>query len=101
MTDWQPPEGAQVHIVCAGCRLGSLILAGARHFDPTMQSQMRHSDAIVSEAKKSAWDQGFIDQWGQFWSCKEAMDIVKANGQPFDKKRNGDQDDELFSEGLY
>jgi hypothetical protein len=46
-------------------------------------------------------DQGFIDQWGQFYTRREAMRVVKESGQPFNLERNGSQDEKLFSEGLY
>lgn len=48
-----------------------------------------------------AWDQGFVDQRGNFYCRVDAMKIVKASGQPFDPKRNGSGNDELYSEGIY
>lgn len=45
-------------------------------------------------------EQGFIDQFGDFYNREEAMDIIKLSGQWFDAARNGGNT-ELFSEGLY
>lgn len=46
-------------------------------------------------------EQGFIDQYRQFYTREQAMELVKSNGQPFDFNRNGHQDEELFSEGVW
>jgi hypothetical protein len=45
-------------------------------------------------------EQGFINQFGDFLTREEAMQIVKQNGQPFDIGSNRG-DSVLFSEGLY
>lgn len=88
------------HIVCAANKLSDgTILAGARHWDSVMRGQatkmsLRTKDDIGVE-------QGFIDQWGNFYDRKLAMQVVKQNGQPFNIERNGGQDNELYSEGLY
>lgn len=44
--------------------------------------------------------QGFINQFCQYRTRKEALEIVKANGQRFDPKRNGAKD-ELYSEVVW
>lgn len=44
-------------------------------------------------------NQGFVDQYCNWWSREDAYVIAKAAGQVNDD-RNG-SDDELFSEGLY
>ena len=44
---------------------------------------------------------GFIDQYSKFYTREEAMILVKANGQPFNKERNGKPVNELFSEGVW
>jgi len=82
-------------IVCAACKKDDTIIAGARHFDKVMRSQMKQMDIKWTTA-----EQGFIDQFGEFLTREEAMKVVKENGQPFDIERNGG-DDVLFSEGLY
>jgi hypothetical protein len=92
-------EKPQQVVVCAACRYGQLILAGARHFDNVMRSQL---EALPKRTQfiSSLWEQGFIDQFGKFLTREEAMIIIKKSGQPFDIERNGD-DNLLFSEGLY
>lgn len=85
-------------IVCAACRQHGLIVTGARHFDKLMVNVMVH---LGSGFKKgSAWEQGFIDQYGTFYNRKDAYVLVQYNGQPFNIMRNGAKD-VLYSEGLY
>lgn len=88
-------------IVCAANRLKDdkgdyILLLGARHWDDVMCNT---ADRLGVDGGSE--EQGFIDSHGEFHNRVEAMKIVKANGQPFNKERNGDQDDELYSEGLY
>ena len=92
-------EKPQQIVVCAACTDGATVAAGARHWDSVMRSQVH---AISREKTKplSQWEQGFIDQFGDFLTREEAMQIVKDNGQPFDIDRNRG-DSVLFSEGLY
>ena len=84
-----------ITIFCGNSYLKEIIIAGARHFDSIMIAQ------IKAIGLKGIPEQGFIDQFGTFVDRKEAMEIVKKSGQPFDIKRNGVPIDELFSEGLY
>jgi len=49
--------------------------------------------------KGTDFEEGFIDQFGDFLTREEAMQIVKENGQPFNKERNGCNKD-LYSEGI-
>jgi hypothetical protein len=83
-------------IVCAASRNrdSNRIITGARHFDKVMSMQIQPDDT-------RSWEQGFIDQYGDFHTREEAMKIVKANGQPFNAERNGNPENQLFSEGLY
>ena len=83
-------------IVCAACKKGDVILAGARHFDMVMNSQLR---AINKELRHFAnAEQGFIDQYGTFYTREEALKIVKESGRPM---RNPKAEKILFSEDLY
>lgn len=89
-------------IVCAACKFGDFVATGPRHFDDTMFNQSEaYYNSINGEREYSKWEQGFIDQFGNFYNREEAMKIVKENGQPFDIERNGQQDHTLYSEGLY
>lgn len=83
-------------IVCAANKLPSgVILCGARHWDSVMCAQ---ADAMGVTGGDE--EQGFINQFGEFKTRDEAMEVVRKNGQPFDIDRNGG-DRHLFSEGLY
>ena len=87
-------------IVCAANKYGNLILCGARHWDKIMHAQADAIPGFSDLRKQHGEEQGFINQFGEFRSRKQALEIVKANGQHFDHKRNG-ASDELYSEGLY
>lgn len=88
-------------VVCAACKFvarngTSIILLGVRHWDVLMSSSYRQ---INVESVREV--QGFVDNRGAFLTRTEAMELVKTNGQPFDVSRNGNQDIELYSQGLY
>jgi len=98
MSDYWTENGLvkpQQIVVCAAIRVGDVIFCGARHCDSAMWGQAKAADISMKNGK-----QGFIDQFGDFLDRKEAMEIVKKNGQPFNIERNGG-DINLFSEGLY
>jgi len=95
-------------VVCAACRRGDIIIAGARHFDKVMLSQIKAIDAPYNDAPynflggKAVWEQGFIDQFGDFLTREEAMIVAVDGGQKVDIERGcGGLKDTLFSEGLY
>lgn len=89
-------EKPQQIVVCAAIKVGDLIICGARHCDIRMREQAEAAGISLKAAP-----QGFIDQFGDFLTREEAMQIVKENGQPFNVERNGDGDTALYSEGLY
>jgi len=91
----------QQTIVCAACKSGSIILCGVRHWDKIMNKLFAKIKVAYPDLRSSGFEQGFVDQFGKFLTREEAMEIVKENGQPFDKERNGGSDKELYSEGLY
>ena len=91
-------------IISAANRHDEVVIAGARHFDPVMNAQYsllkklagkEHLDTFLS------WpaEQGFIDQFGKFYTRGEAKALVIANKQPL--KRPIDSYDTLYSENLY
>ena len=94
-------EKPQRIVVCAACFLSHAqpMLVGPRHWDAVMRKQF---DRIRGNASRpsSHWQQGFIDQFGDFMDRKEAFEVVKASGQPLNMERNGSET-ELYSEGLY
>ena len=87
-------------IVCAAIKHNDHIITGARHFDMIMHAQLAVYNAFDNDEKKK-WEQGFIDQWGQFYNREHAMRLVIASGQPFNAERNKGNGKDLYSEGLY
>lgn len=82
-------------VVCAANRKDGVTFCGARHCDSVMRKQ-----AEAAGIKLTAAEQGFINQFGEFLTREEAMQVVKESGQPFNIERNNG-DSYLFSEGLY
>lgn len=105
VTNWTPPEDVKPWIVCAAnrfvCGSETTIVPGPRHFDETMYALIEALYPHGNMPPGSAWEQGFIDQFGRFYTREEAMKVVKENGQPFNADRQGGQDEILYSEGLY
>lgn len=97
---WEPPADVAPWMVCAAIKCNKTIVTSARHFDELMHKQLKAADLDWVE-ERWGWEQGFIDQWGRFYNRTEAMAAVKRSNQPFNKERNGNQTDELYSEGLY
>lgn len=98
-------EKRKVWIVCAACKYGNFIACGPRHFDDTMRLQVEAyiiANQLPDDAGTwGAFEQGFVDQYGEFYSREDAIKIVLSNGQNFDQERNGGGTKWLFSEGLY
>ena len=91
-------------IVTAATLYHGVLLVGVRHFDPLMQCTIKRfglAGAFNLDDKQYEHAQGFVDQYGVFCDRVESMQIVKDSGQPFDIKRNGGSDDELYSEGIH
>ncbi len=100
--EWQPPADVKPWIVCAACRYGDELFLGPRHWDQTMlaqKKQARNGDNYRST--QHDFTQGFIDQWGRFYTREQAMEAVKESSQPFNAERNSGNGKELYSEGLY
>lgn len=81
-------------IVCAAMRQGNIIVAGARHFDSIMLSQIK-----AMNIPKRDWEQGFIDQYGNFLTREEAWGVADTAGQI--KKVISGMKGLLWSENLY
>lgn len=78
-------------VVCAAMRNSNgTIVCGARHWDRIMH---QHASG------KSGWEQGFIDQLGEFMTREEAYKVAVEAGQIV--RRCGGDDGRLFSENLY
>ena len=58
--------------------------------------------AMGIEEGTGKFEQGFIDQFGDFYNRQEAMQIAKEAAQDIDIERGcGGNDKKLYSEGLY
>lgn len=93
-------------VVTAAIKWDDTTICGARHYSPAMHTQLdsfsheKLNDYRIARAEGRV-EQGFVDQWDVFMSREEAMTVVKENGQRFNIERNGDQDIELYSEGIH
>lgn len=82
-------------IVCAAMRDDAgFILTGARHFDGIMHAALRKLPDYDGD-----WEQGFINQRGEFLNRKDAWLIASNAGQII--RRVGGDDGTLYSENLY
>lgn len=88
------PDPSQV-VVCAAIRsVYGVLICGARHFDNVMREQIK-----LLGLPSTNWEQGFIDQKGQFLTREEAWKIAIYANQIV--KRVGGDEGRLFSENLY
>ena len=85
------------YIVCAAIRRDGHIVCGARHFDGIMRSQL----AQMGQNAGVYWEQGFIDNFGKFYTREEALKLALEMGQIRRTGGGFDLSKELFSENLY
>lgn len=97
---------AQRVIVCAANKYilnngEELIIPCVRHANPVLSAQLNvlKEAGVLDKAHCLPNNQGFIDQYYNWWSREDAYIIAKHADQ-IDYERNG-HDHELFSEGLY
>lgn len=91
-------------IVCAAVRAadGDLLL-GIRHYSADMHEQI----AARHDGKKFMFrldeDQGFVDQYGNWYSRTEAYQVALENNQIINPEKcgKGINGPKLYSEGLY
>ena len=91
---FEPPIDCRVmrRVVCAAMKDGNgKIICGPRHWDKIMHQQF---SGIARE-----WEQGFVDQRGEFLTREDAWKIAEAAGQII--RRVGGDGGRLFSENLY
>ena len=82
----------------------NLIVPSARHFSPAMTKigQVLENAGVMDESGMRGnrfEDQGFIDQFDDYLTRREAYIVANLYGRILDD-RNGDRE-ELFSEGLH
>lgn len=92
------PEGKSAPvIVCAALRYDKSILCAPRHYDHLM-AQMWSKLGWPEEEKI---EQGFVDQFGNFWNRQEALLIATNAGQVNTRRTKTNPTHKLFSEDLY
>lgn len=109
MTDEERAAYQKEHarIVCAATKLSDgHVLIGARHYDDWMREQFNSHQAAKSLQGEdgeislvSGAVQGFIDQYHNFYTRREAWIIAARQGQI--RHRCGGDGEELYSENLY
>lgn len=99
---FEHPEKPAPIIVCAAVRsrVSGLIVTGARHYDAIMREQIKsvRSDIIRDDGCAASFEQGFINQFGEFHDRKEAWVIAERNGQI---RSQVSEPGTLYSENLY
>ena len=107
---YEAPQGCSPRrIVCAANRYGDIVIPSARHHDKCMNTIIQ---AFGGRAKllegihytdldEFRKEQGFIDQYGDYWTREQAMDIVKMNEQPIINQAKIGDGKRLYSEHLY
>lgn len=106
IADWWDGRKLQRVIVCAANRFelkdgGTLVIPGTRHYSKDMAEVLDLvSDKLVTD-HVSGDNQGFVDQWGEYFTRKEALIIATHAGQINTRRKKGAPLDTLFSEDLY
>lgn len=92
-------------IVCAAVQFDCnpvVTLVGLRHWDKLMATQFNAFKILYGPLlNRGTGVQGFLDNKGEFLTRDQAMEVVELNSQLFSFDRNGSQDRELYSEGIY
>lgn len=113
-TGWRKDKyNIPVRIAAAANRYGDYIVTGARHYCVLMNAQINlvGIDALRAYAAGD-YEQGFVDQFGNFLDRKTALKLAIENGQMHynadhglfikdDPEHNSTYGDELFSENLW
>lgn len=94
---------AEPIIVCAANRdANGFIVLGIRHFDMHMRAHFERIAKVLDVDIKKPIEQGFVDQFGKFYSRTEAWKVAEAAGQ-IRHRCGGDTANggTLYSENLY
>lgn len=95
---------AQPVIVCAAVRstASEAIHASPRHFDSIGASSIRNSTNPLDLEQEVEWEEGFLDQFGTFYS-RQAAWVIAVNACQIIHRCGGDEADggTLYSENLY
>lgn len=99
----KPYPGVTIVIVAAAMRnKEGMVIVSPRHFDVTCHNTL---NMLTPEYRKSFMggreEQGFVDQWGNFYTREQALEIAKSNGQYNRYDSRCTHKTQLFSENLY
>lgn len=92
-------------IICAALRYPDLdlVIPGARHYSPDIGrliDKMQQFGIMPKKKQQVVGDnQGFIDNFGNYWTREEALTIAKGANQVNPQKCG--RESELYSEDLY
>jgi len=95
--EWKPDYSITPRrVVCAANRYRKTgrIICGARHWDKVMRAQK------LPDETWSGWDQGFIDQFGDFMTREEAYEVA-INQFQFIRRCGPEGGRSLYSEHIY
>lgn len=77
--------------------LKSVVICSPRHWDVIAREQFKLMN--ISQSKVKSETQGFVDQYGDFYTREQAWSIADKNKQIV--RRVGGDHEKLFSENLY
>lgn len=106
IADWWDGRKLQRRIVCAANRFelkkgGYIVVPGARHYSPDMANVIDLIEDQLSSRFVSGEEQGFIDQWGEYFNRTDALVIATHANQINTAREKSLPLDTLFSEDLY
>jgi hypothetical protein len=101
---WEPTT--KPWIVCAAIQKDEHIICGPRHWDTTMHNQLKalrlnNSNEGMFNLYWGNAEQGFIDQFGRFYTREEAMQVARQNKQIIVSDEDMLSLSALHSEDLY
>ncbi|AND76196.1 hypothetical protein MX01_251 [Escherichia phage MX01] len=101
---WCEDQKFQRRIVCAANRFklkdgGTLVIPATRHYSKDMGAVIKAVEDKLVTRFVCDDDQGFIDQYSNYWTREEAMIIATYAGQV--RIERGGSEKELYSEDLY
>lgn len=104
--DWWDGRLLQRVIVCAANRFelktgGTIVIPGTRHYSKDMAAVLDLLEDKVVTDHVHGDNQGFVDQWGNYFTRKEALIIATHAGQINTRREKTAPLDTLFSEDLY
>lgn len=86
------------YIVCAAIKDNNgQVVCGARHFDQIMISTIEN----LKSFNTSNVEQGFIDQYGNFYNREQSLEIATNSKQINNRRPKTNPLNQLFSEDLY